>query len=255
MLCLLFTSALYTPFRLIYLFILNQTVVYFSHDHPPMETIKPKLRGRFHQVAFYLTLSTTALYLICWGMSKGDTGIVIYLLSQLILFGVSAKYHTTMWKNPRVERIFQLLDHISIFILISGTQTSVVLTLLPSSRYTKYLLTLTWSITLGGILKIVLLQRLDHVFDLCVYMLHGVSVIPFFKILIDNLSTLDLILFIAGGAIYLAGGLVFGYQRPDPIPTVFGYHEVFHVFTIVANYCFFVPILKNYVMSLRLPAL
>ncbi len=216
-----------------------------------MEVTKPKLRGRFHQVAFYLTITTTILYLLCWGMTRGDLGIVIYLLSQLTLFGISSKYHTTSWKDPRIERLFQLLDHISIFILISGTQTSVALTLLPKSQYTRYLLTMTWSITIGGILKIVLLRRLDHVFDLCVYMLHGVSVIPFFKILMDNLSTLDLILFIAGGALYLAGGLIFGYQKPDPIPTVFGYHEVFHVFTIIANYCFFIPILKSYVVSLK----
>ncbi|KAF9763978.1 UPF0073 membrane protein [Nosema granulosis] len=215
-----------------------------------MENVKPKLRGRFHQAAFYLTLISTILYLICWMFTKGNTGIVIYLLSQLILFGISYKYHTTVWKNHRIERIFQLLDHISIFILISGTQTSVALTLLPSSRYTRYLLTLTWSITVGGILKIVLMQKLHHVFDLCVYILHGISVVPFFKILIDNLSPVDLILFICGGSIYVAGGIIFGIEKPNPIPHIFGYHEVFHVFTVVANYCFFIPILKNYIQSL-----
>ncbi|EOB11154.1 putative membrane protein [Nosema bombycis CQ1] len=150
-----------------------------------------------------------------------------------------------------MRMLFRFLDHISIFILISGTQTSVVLNLLPPSKYTKYLLTLTWSITIGGIAKIVLLRKLGHVFDLVLYILHGASVVPFFKILIDNLRLIDLGLFVIGGVVYIAGGIIFGIERPNPYPKVFGYHEIFHVFTIIANYCFFVPVLRNYLLSLK----
>lgn len=212
---------------------------------------KPKFRGRIHQAAFYLTISESILYILSWSFFKGNLGICIYLLAQLILFGVSSTYHITDWKNEKAEHIVRLLDHISIFLLISGTQTSVVLTLLPYNAYTKSILLVSWSITTAGVLKIVLLRRLNHLFDTVVYILHGVSVVPFFKIMFDSLSICDLIFIIVGGIVYVLGGVVYGSRKPDPYPYIFGYHEVFHAATVIANYCFFIPLLKNYVGSIQ----
>lgn len=211
---------------------------------------KPKLRGRIHQIAFYLTIVKTLVYGICCLNSKGNLGILIYLLSQLVLFGVSSTYHITSWKDEKTRSLFQRLDHISIFLLISGTQTSVALTLIPIGPYTKYILMTTWTISLAGILKIVLMQKLHTHFDLMVYILHGVSVVPFFHIIMRSVSLCDVLLFVLGGVIYIAGGLIYGIEHPDPYPQVFGYHEIFHVMTVLANWCFLVPLLRGYVSTL-----
>ncbi|ADM11752.1 hemolysin-III-like protein [Encephalitozoon intestinalis ATCC 50506] len=211
---------------------------------------KPMLRGRIHQIAFYLTIVKTFLYTICCFHKKGNFGIMIYLLSQLILFGVSSTYHVTSWKDEKIRSLFQRLDHISIFLLISGTQTSVILTLVPVGTYTKYALLMTWTISLAGILKIVLMKKLHLHFDLMVYILHGISVIPFFRIIASSITVGDTSLFILGGAIYIIGGLIYGIEKPNPYPQVFGYHEIFHVMTVLANWCFLIPLLKGYISTL-----
>lgn len=211
---------------------------------------KPILRGRIHQIAFYLTIAKTFMYAVCSIHRKGNLGIMIYLLSQLILFGVSSTYHVTSWKDEKTKSLFQRLDHISIFLLISGTQTSVILNLVPIGMYTKYVLMMTWTISLAGILKIILMKKLHMHFDLMVYILHGMSIVPFFRIIMNSIPIGDLSLFILGGAIYIIGGLIYGMERPNPYPQVFGYHEIFHVMTVLANWCFLVPLLKGYIYTL-----
>ncbi|KHN69488.1 putative hemolysin III-like integral membrane protein [Ordospora colligata] len=215
-----------------------------------MAMYKPRLRGRIHQVAFYITLAKTLIYIICSIINQGSIGILIYLISQIILFGISSTYHTRTWKSKKNRQLLQRLDHISIFILISGTQTSVALTLIPFGKYTKHMLMTTWTISLSGILKILLMKNLHTNIDTLVYILHGISVIPFFSIIMKNISLFDASLFILGGAIYIAGGCVYVIERPNPLPKVFGYHEVFHVMTVLANWCFFIPLLKRYITAL-----
>lgn len=211
---------------------------------------KPKLRGRIHQVAFYLTVLKTLVYGVCCLNNKGNIGMLIYLLSQLVLFGVSSTYHVTSWKDEKIRSLFQRLDHISIFLLISGTQTSVALMLIPIGPYTKYILMITWTISIAGIMKIVLMKKLHTHFDLAVYILHGISVVPFFNIIVRYVSISDMFLFVLGGAIYIVGGLIYGIERPNPYPTIFGYHEIFHVMTVLANWCFLIPLLKGYISTI-----
>nr|AGE95739.1 hypothetical protein ECU06_1500 [Encephalitozoon cuniculi] len=211
---------------------------------------KPMLRGRIHQIAFYLTIGKALMYGICCLHGKGNLGIMIYLLSQLILFGVSSTYHITSWKDEKTKALFQRLDHISIFLLISGTQTSVALLLLPEGPYTKHILMTTWTISLAGILKIILMKKLHMYFDLMVYILHGVSVVPFFHIIMKSVPVSDISLFVLGGVIYIVGGLIYGMEKPNPYPQVFGYHEIFHVMTVLANWCFLTPLLREYISTL-----
>lgn len=215
-----------------------------------MNEQKPVLRGRIHQAAFYLTVIKSCIYGACCINNKGNFGVLLYLISQLVLFGVSSTYHVTSWKDNRVRSLFQRLDHISIFLLISGTQTSVALMFLPMGPHTKYILMTTWTISVAGILKIVLVRKLHTQFDLAVYILHGISVIPFFNLIMQNVSINDLSLFILGGVVYIIGGFIFGMEKPNPYPGIFGYHEIFHVMTVLANWCFLVPIFKNYVSTM-----
>lgn len=209
--------------------------------------LKPLLRGRIHQVAFYFTIFLTIIYFIITSqIRKIQWGIIIYLLSQLLLFGISSTYHTVKWKTQKMRRLFQKLDHASIFMLISGTQTSVVLFLLPKAQFTYKMLLTTWAITLFGFLKVFLLNEISDMVDVIFYIFHGVSIVPFFKYIMQYLHIVDIALFISGGAIYIVGGLIYGIRRPDPFPQFFGYHEIFHLFTILANLCFMIPMAKKY---------
>jgi hemolysin III len=97
-----------------------------------------------------------------------------------------------------------------------------------------------------------MLRNVFEVLDVVIYILHGVSILPFMGIIYDNVSSLDLLLCIVGGVIYICGGVIFGMRRPDPCPKVFGYHEVFHVCTIMANFCFMASIFWGYANNVLL---
>ncbi|KAI4291254.1 hemolysin III [Pancytospora philotis] len=212
--------------------------------------IKPKYRGVLHGFAFACTVLSSALYAVSATLYKFNLSLLIYLISQLLQFGISSAYHTRAWR-PRMRRFMQHLDHICIFILISGTQTSVIISLIDTAAFplARLAIKVSWAVSLVGILKILILNRLDNIFDLVVYIAHGFVLVPFYKILAACEGT-DKLLIALGAALYLVGGVVYGLERPDPLPLTFGYHEIFHLLTIAANLCFTILLTRKYVLSL-----
>lgn len=204
------------------------------------------LRGVIHGAAFLCMLVTAIVFIVLSFAYRFNSSVLVYILSQLLQFGVSSVYHIPLW-SPRIKRILQHVDHICIFILISGTQTSVLLTniLTRSNPLTHLALKVSWSISIVGIMKILFMNRLHHIFDLVVYILHGAVIVPFYRI-ISNIDMFDRILIFVGGFLYVFGGVIFGIERPNFYPRIFGYHELFHVFTVLANLCFGLTITRHY---------
>lgn len=213
-------------------------------------SVKPKLRGTLHGLAFICTLISAVLFLIASFLRQFNLGILIYILSQLLQYGVSSFYHIPNW-SPRVRRMLQHLDHMCIFILISGTQTSVIVNSigLQETPIARLVIKLSWTISLIGILKIALMNRLHNIFDLILYCVHGAIIAPFYKV-ISGMHAFDKFLVYTGGLLYLTGGLVYGLEKPNPYPKTFGWHEIFHVFTIAANMCFGIIITRRYIASI-----
>lgn len=221
---------------------------------------KPKLRGIIHGAAFLCTVISTIAFVVISlfiyrSISNQDElpdiknkGVSIYLFSQLLQYGISSFYHYFNW-SPRITRVLQHLDHMCIFVLISGTQTSVLLNGVSSEINVMKVITLSWTISIIGILKILVMNRLHNIFDLIVYIVHGLLVVPFYGI-IKKLSTLDKTMAVLGGIFYITGGIVYGLERPDFWPETFGFHEVFHLFTVIANSCFAVVVFRPYLFSL-----
>lgn len=216
----------------------------------PILEIKPRFRGVIHGIAFLCTLFSAVAFLFTSICSRFNIGILIYLLSQLLQYGVSSVYHIPAW-SPKIKKVLRHLDHICIFVLISGTQTSVIVNSigLRDNPIALICIKLSWTISIIGILKILLMNKLHNIFDLILYCAHGLIVAPFYKIL-QATHIFDRILIFSGGFLYLAGGLVYGLEKPNPYPRLFGWHEVFHVFTIAANMCFAIIISRKYVTSL-----
>lgn len=215
------------------------------------KTKKPLLRGVIHGIAFICILASTISFIIASIYLYFNVSVLIYMLSQLLQFGVSSVYHIPPWP-PKIKHILQLIDHISIFILISGTQTSV---LRINSRTREHPLAnaairLSWTISIIGILKILLTNKLHNIFDLVVYILHGASVVPFYRVIMVA-ELFDRILIFLGGFLYIFGGVIYGLERPNLHPRIFGYHELFHVFTILANGCFAILVTKHYFKGLK----
>jgi hemolysin III len=209
--------------------------------------IKPSLRGVIHAIAFFTTLLWSVAFVFSSAFYKFDLPICIFLISQLLQFGVSSCYHIFNW-SPKTKHFLRVCDHICIFFLISGTQTSVMLTVIPNDKIKEGLkfIKLSWSISVIGILRLIFIGKLHDILDLFCYIIHGCIPLPFFNLL-NNFTFSDLFYISSGGIFYILGGIVYGMERPNFFPKSFGFHELFHVFTILANFFFSIVISKKYI--------
>lgn len=199
------------------------------------------MRGRIHQVAFFLSIPAGIVLIVLAKGAVGRTAAIIYAVSLSAVFGASASYHVGTWSQPALRRM-KRLDHSMIFVLIAGSYTPITLLVLHGA-WSVVILSLIWSMAAIGIaLK---LARIDGLSKLAatLYMSMGwLVLIPFLQ-LYRGLSTAALTLLIAGGALYTLGAIVFAKRQPDPNPAVFGYHEVWHAFIVAAAACHWAMIL------------
>jgi len=202
--------------------------------------VKPKLRGWIHLGTAPLTLAGGIVLIALSPDSTTRWGSALFSASALILFTVSAIYHTGSW-SPRVWAFLRRFDHANIFVLIAGSYTPLTLILLEGTERTVLLATV-WTSAVLGVLFRVFWTDAPRWLYVPVYISMGWAAVFFLPGFADgaaehiggNLGTAVLILIAAGGALYSLGGVVYGFQRPDPWPRWFGFHEVFHTFTILA---------------------
>jgi hemolysin III len=210
------------------------------------EPLKPTLRGQFHHIAFYIHLFLGIVVLSLTKKALSQTGFFIYILCLLFLYGTSATFHTTSWNDSKAELFIQKLDHAGIFLVISGTYTGICLICLPFEEvWVKTMLLAVWITAIVGIVKTIFWHDPPVIFNVGFYFFTGLIIIPFIPRIIEAVDSRFFGFCAVGGACYLIGGVIYGTQRPDPFPKVFGYHEIFHVLTLVANSCFLYPIIET----------
>jgi hemolysin III len=209
--------------------------------------IKPRLRGWLHLATAPLTLAAGVVLIALSPTATTRFGSVVYVVCSVLLFSVSAIYHRGHW-SPRVTGVLRRVDHASIFLLIAGTYTPFCLMLLRGSDRVV-MLSVIWTGALLGVGFRVLWIDAPRWLCVPIYVALGgaaVVVLPQFAAgserLGVGLGTAVLILIATGGALYILGGVVYGFRRPDPWPRYFGFHEVFHSFTVLAFLAHYVGI-------------
>jgi hemolysin III len=202
---------------------------------------KPRLRGRIHQVAFFVSIPAGVLLIVLAQGVAGTTAAVIYAVSLSAVFGASASYHVGTWTKPALRRM-KRLDHSTIFVLIAGSYTPITLLVLHGA-WSVVILSLIWTMAVLGItLKLARIDGLSKIAATLYMSMGWLVVIPFLQ-LYRGLSTAGLTLLVAGGGLYTLGAIVFVRRSPDPNPAVFGYHEVWHAFVVAAAACHWAMIL------------
>jgi hemolysin III len=200
----------------------------------------PRLRGVTHVYAFYCATVAAALLIVFapGGMARGAGAV--YGVGLCALFGGSALYHR--WRgNPRWRPILQRIDHSTIFVFIAASYTPVCLLVL-SGHVRWIVLGTVWAGALGGVtLSVAWITAPRVVASACYVALGWVAVIAFPQ-LTSALPAAPLVLIAAGGVLYTAGAVVFAFQRPNPWPRVFGFHEIFHAFVVLAATAHFVAL-------------
>lgn len=211
-----------------------------DHLAESVAEVKPKLRGWLHLATAPLTLAGGIVLIVLSPDATTRWGSALFSASALVLFTVSAIYHTGSW-SPRVWTFLRRFDHANIFVLIAGSYTPLTLILLHGSQRTL-LLTIVWTSAVLGVLFRLFWTDAPRWLHTPIYIAMGWAAIFFLPAFAEgaserlsgNIGTAVLVLIATGGALYTLGGVVYGFQRPNPWPRWFGFHEVFHTFTILA---------------------
>jgi hemolysin III len=196
---------------------------------------RPRFRGVSHRIAFFLTLPLAAVLALEVDTTAGRVAAIAFGTSVAAMFGASALYHTITWQDA-TRRWMRRLDHAGIYALIAGTYTPVGLLVL-NGNWRLAVLGIVWIGAATAIaLKFLWVDGPKWLSAAIGVALGWVAVVVFPQIL-DRVGVAGSLLVLAGGLAYTAGALVYALRRPDPLPTVFGYHEVFHALVIVAVAC------------------
>jgi hemolysin III len=198
----------------------------------------PVLRGVSHVWAFWCALAAT-VPLVAFAPSGAARGAaLVYGAGMCVLFAGSALYHR--WRGgPRLRTLLCRIDHSAIFVFIAASYTPVSLLVLDGATGTA-LLTAAWAGALAGVTLSLVWIRAPRVLFAGTYVALGWVVLIAMPDLVSRLPLAPLILFAGGGVLYTVGAVVYATRRPDPWPTVFGFHEVFHALVIAAAAMHFV---------------
>jgi hemolysin III len=206
----------------------------------PEVGVKPRLRGVLHQYAFYVSLASGTLLVLLAPATSAAVAAAIYAASVSALFGVSALYHRGTW-TPLARRRLRRLDHAMIFLLIAGTYTPVGLLVLHGTLATVVLV-VVWGGAVAGIALELAWTRAPRWLGGTIYLALGWVAVVAVPQLFARLGVAGGLLLVAGGLAYSAGVAVYALRRPDPVPAVFGYHEVFHLLVITGVAAHFLAI-------------
>jgi hemolysin III len=201
---------------------------------------RPKLRGVLHQAAFFVAVATGAVVIAHAEGARATAAATVFAASVALMFGASALYHRVTW-SPRVRPWIRRLDHAGIYLLIAGTYTPVGLFTLDGA-IRDVVLAIVWTGAASAIvLKFVWVAAPKWLSAVIGISLGWVGVLAMPQVL-EHAGVAAFSLLVAGGLAYTLGAVVYAVRRPNPVPAVFGYHEVFHAFTLIAVACQYVAI-------------
>jgi hemolysin III len=196
------------------------------------EKVKPRLRGVFHQWAFFLAIPLGIALVLETETTRGRVAAAVFALSVVTMFGASALYHRPDWAPAR--RVWlRRLDHAGIYFLIAGTYTPVGLLVLHGAWQTVVLAIVWAGAALAILIKLFWIGSPKWLSAVVGIVLGWVGVVALPEV-VKGAGLGCMFLILAGGIAYSVGAVVYASRRPDPYPATFGYHEIFHLLTIVA---------------------
>ncbi len=202
--------------------------------------VKPRLRGVSHRYAFIVSLLPCFLLVLQAPSGRATLASAVYAGSLVGLLGTSALYHGIHW-TPRARFWVARLDLLMIFVLIAGSYTPIAMLRLEPQLASVVLAGIWGTALLGGILKTIWSEPPKWA-SAAIFVGVGSVAVLFLPNVAIAIGVPATALMLLGGAFYVAGAIVYGLQRPDPIPEVFGYHELFHAFVIAGAAVHFVAI-------------
>jgi hemolysin III len=205
--------------------------------------LKPRLRGWLHTYAAAVSIGSGAALIAVAAVMHGTRAALptaVYAATVTLLFGTSALYHRLNWK-PKARMLMKRLDHSMIFIFIAGTYTAIAGLSLPRNDAIATLV-VVWTGAVFGVVLQTAWRSAPRWLGVVCYIALGWVAVFVMPQLLHNVGVAALVLIIVGGLIYTGGAVVYALKKPNPVPGVFGFHEVFHAGTLVAAACHYVAI-------------
>lgn len=210
---------------------------------PPFESLmaeRPSWRGRLHTWTFFVGIPAGLVLVLFAQGTAARVAAAVYVASVLAVFGTSAAYHR-LAQSPRARALMQRLDHSMIYLLIAGTYVPICVVALPPSWGVPLLVVVGSGAAVGMALKLFAFGRVRWL-GYALYPMLGWTAVLAAPALVRSLELTALLLVVAGGLAYTIGIPVLVRRRPDPWPRTFGYHEIWHSFTVVAAGLHFVAV-------------
>lgn len=198
----------------------------------------PRLRGVSHAYAFWAALVAAAILILFTPAGPARFAVSIYGLGLCALFGGSGLYHRWRW-DARWRPLLRRIDHSTIYLFIAASYTPVGVLVLSGTTRWIVLMTVWCGAAAGVAFSVAWITAPRALCSLCYVALGWVAVLAVPQ-LTAGLPAVALVLIAGGGLLYTAGAVVFALGRPNPWPSVFGFHEIFHVFVILAAVTHFV---------------
>ena len=199
---------------------------------------KPRYRGASHFYALFVAVVAAVMLVATAPAGLATFAAAVYATCMVGMFGASALYHRGTWSHATAKKLLQL-DHTAIFLLIAGTYTPIALLAMDGTARAATLAAV-WLVALAGIVFEWMPIPAPRGYVTTVYMFLGwigaFSFIPLY----ESTGWEGVLLVAGGGLLYTIGAIVHAAHKPDPWPETFGYHEIFHVFVILAallHYC------------------
>ena len=202
--------------------------------------VKPRLRGRLHQVAAYLALPAGVALLLHAQGTRARVGAVVYIVTLVLLYGISSTYHVHDWE-PGPRMLWRRADRAMIYVFIAGSYTPLCLLVLRGAMADGVLIGV-WAGAAVGVAAQISARAAKRRVVHALYIVLGWMVTVGVRQLLHGLSGTQLALLITGGLLYTLGALVLAVKWPNPRPAVFGYHEVWHGMVVAACVCHYLMI-------------
>ena len=207
-----------------------------------MNVGRPRFRGSLHRWAAVSTVPMAIVLFRYTTTAQQRIVILIYTCGMLAMFGGSALYHRGRW-TASTKRVMQRVDHSTIFCAIAGTYTPIAVLVLTGGLRIAMLLTV-WVGALVGVVLQWLSKPPSRVLSAVVYVIVGWAALMALPQLLNGLGRPTFALVVLGGFAYTVGSVVYATKHPDPVPASFGYHEVFHLFTLIGAGLHYAVILR-----------
>lgn len=192
---------------------------------------RPSWRGWIHAGVLPIVIAGGIVLVVLANGIPAKITAAIFFASSVLLFGNSALYHRFNWR-PRTKKVLKRIDHANIFLLIAGSYTPITWLALPQDK-ALLLMSIIWGTALLGIGFRVFWINAPRWLYVPIYVGMGWGAMAY---VVDfmNANAAMMILILSGGLAYTLGALVYALKKPNPWPGHFGFHEIFHTFTVLA---------------------